>query len=345
MVFVVIGITIIAMWSFMFTSRLYRWAFATWPFFAALTVMSFVYLVITIVLAIVCRANFGRGLAPYREYCHSQETQGELTVSEPHTVRSQVSYDDVDFVPVTPKNVEAGFDGEYDNEKMDFLDVPITITAPDGESRPVSKQSNSPPGKARRISRIVQSRSSWTTLLDNYSFTFATSRSQQSTQLSRGRAEDQLPTSYVPRQSVLSPVVESVDTKRPPPSKWHLPPEKNAYNGFALTWDEVMVYKSDADRSSRIMPSRPPTAMSIGRGRSERASARSSSIIGIRNDVQATVPQMPALRGDGSSENMQERPVRTKSARRSVKIMQREPPVPKTTSGLPQSPRVLLSWF
>jgi hypothetical protein len=59
---------IIAVWSFMFASRLYRWTFSTWPFFAALTVMSFVYLVITILLAVVCRTNFGKGLAPYREY-------------------------------------------------------------------------------------------------------------------------------------------------------------------------------------------------------------------------------------------------------------------------------------
>ena len=61
----------------MFTSRLYRWTFSTWPFFACLTVMSFVYLVISIALAVVCRLNFGKGLAPYRK-CINLLSYGHL---------------------------------------------------------------------------------------------------------------------------------------------------------------------------------------------------------------------------------------------------------------------------
>ncbi|KAF8910614.1 hypothetical protein CPB84DRAFT_1743449 [Gymnopilus junonius] len=50
----------------MFASDLYRYIFSTWPFFATITVTSFLFLVGTTVLAVICRLNFGQGLAHYR---------------------------------------------------------------------------------------------------------------------------------------------------------------------------------------------------------------------------------------------------------------------------------------
>ncbi|CAE6515502.1 unnamed protein product [Rhizoctonia solani] len=61
--FLVISLLFITAWAAMFASDVYRWTFATWPFFAAMTVTSFMVLVATTGLAIVCRYNFKKGLA------------------------------------------------------------------------------------------------------------------------------------------------------------------------------------------------------------------------------------------------------------------------------------------
>ncbi|KAH7322283.1 hypothetical protein B0J17DRAFT_245001 [Rhizoctonia solani] len=61
--FLVISLLFITAWAAMFASDVYRWTFATWPFFAAMTVTSFVVLVATTGLAVVCRYNFKKGLA------------------------------------------------------------------------------------------------------------------------------------------------------------------------------------------------------------------------------------------------------------------------------------------
>ncbi|CUA74842.1 Protein FMP27, mitochondrial [Rhizoctonia solani] len=61
--FLGISLLFIVTWAAMFASDVYRWVFATWPFFAAMSVTSFVVLVATTGLAIVCRYNFKKGLA------------------------------------------------------------------------------------------------------------------------------------------------------------------------------------------------------------------------------------------------------------------------------------------
>jgi hypothetical protein len=47
-------------------NKVYRTIFSRWSFFATLTLTSFILLVLTTALGIVCRINFGKGLA---EYC------------------------------------------------------------------------------------------------------------------------------------------------------------------------------------------------------------------------------------------------------------------------------------
>ncbi|KAG8771056.1 hypothetical protein FRC12_003877 [Ceratobasidium sp. 428] len=61
--FLVISLLFVTAWAAMFASDVYRWTFATWPFFAAMTVVSYVVLVATTGLAIICRYNFKKGLA------------------------------------------------------------------------------------------------------------------------------------------------------------------------------------------------------------------------------------------------------------------------------------------
>ena len=64
--FLLAGLVVITIWTIMFFSPLYRFVFLTWPFFANMTIVSYVFLVATSVLGIACRFNFGQGLAHYR---------------------------------------------------------------------------------------------------------------------------------------------------------------------------------------------------------------------------------------------------------------------------------------
>lgn len=65
--FLVLGVLITSAWAAMFSSSSYRWTFSTWPFFACMTILSFVLLVASLILGIICRSNFGKGFAHYRE--------------------------------------------------------------------------------------------------------------------------------------------------------------------------------------------------------------------------------------------------------------------------------------
>ena len=60
------GIFVTVIWTLMFFSPLYRFVFNTWPFFATMTVTSYIFLVATSILGALCRLNFGKGLAHYR---------------------------------------------------------------------------------------------------------------------------------------------------------------------------------------------------------------------------------------------------------------------------------------
>lgn len=65
--FLAICFIYIACWSLMFSSQVYRYTFVSWPFFALLTVASFIILFGTATAAILSWINFGKGLAHYRE--------------------------------------------------------------------------------------------------------------------------------------------------------------------------------------------------------------------------------------------------------------------------------------
>ncbi|TFK37642.1 hypothetical protein BDQ12DRAFT_685042 [Crucibulum laeve] len=96
-VFCAISLFLLIISTMMFFSPLYRYIFISWPFFATITVTSYVLVVVTTLLAILCRVNFGKGLSHY------------LHVSE--------ALEGVDFTPVYfPK------DGKEDIEKATYLD-------------------------------------------------------------------------------------------------------------------------------------------------------------------------------------------------------------------------------
>lgn len=63
--FLALCFTYIAAWSVMFASQVYRFTFLQWEFFSSVTVVSFLVLISTGIFGVLCRINFGRGLAHY----------------------------------------------------------------------------------------------------------------------------------------------------------------------------------------------------------------------------------------------------------------------------------------
>lgn len=51
----------------MFSSALYRYELTVWRFFGALSILADFLLLVTCVLAVVCRVHFGLGLKQFRQ--------------------------------------------------------------------------------------------------------------------------------------------------------------------------------------------------------------------------------------------------------------------------------------
>jgi hypothetical protein len=52
-------------WGFMFFSTTFRWTFVTWRFFSIMASASVLLTVLSIILGVICRYNFGKGLTRY----------------------------------------------------------------------------------------------------------------------------------------------------------------------------------------------------------------------------------------------------------------------------------------
>jgi hypothetical protein len=77
-------------------STSFRWTFVLWPFFAVMAVISGVLMIISFILGVACRCNFGKGLPRY--------------------LNAEGPVEGEDFQPVFPE--KWGFDD--DPEKVDF---------------------------------------------------------------------------------------------------------------------------------------------------------------------------------------------------------------------------------
>jgi hypothetical protein len=64
--FLAIAFFFIFAWAMMLYSRIYRFTFIDWPFFACMASASFVGILCSTGFAIVCLRNYGKGLA---EWC------------------------------------------------------------------------------------------------------------------------------------------------------------------------------------------------------------------------------------------------------------------------------------
>ncbi|CDO70217.1 hypothetical protein BN946_scf184942.g17 [Trametes cinnabarina] len=52
-------------WASMFIAATFRWTYVTWLFFSLMTTAAVLLIVITLILGIICRINFGKGLTRY----------------------------------------------------------------------------------------------------------------------------------------------------------------------------------------------------------------------------------------------------------------------------------------
>jgi len=65
LIFLFLSTLYLAGWGVMFFSTTFRWTFTTWSFFAVIASTSVFLTLMATVLGIVCRCNFGKGLAHY----------------------------------------------------------------------------------------------------------------------------------------------------------------------------------------------------------------------------------------------------------------------------------------
>ena len=64
--FLVVAALILVGWATMFIAATFRWTYATWLFFSLMTTAAVLLTLTTLILGIVCRINFGKGLTRYR---------------------------------------------------------------------------------------------------------------------------------------------------------------------------------------------------------------------------------------------------------------------------------------
>ncbi|KAG5725096.1 hypothetical protein E4T56_gene10267 [Termitomyces sp. T112] len=104
-VYLGIAFFLLTSWSLMFYSIVYRWEFLNWPYLGCFTVASLILIVASLVLGVICRLNFGKGLAQY--------------------LRAEAALASVDFAPEVFK---------HDEEKASLdldIKVPATFREPD----------------------------------------------------------------------------------------------------------------------------------------------------------------------------------------------------------------------
>ncbi|KAI8995420.1 hypothetical protein BD414DRAFT_534588 [Trametes punicea] len=70
LVFLSVAGVVLAGWASMFIAATFRWTYVTWRFFSLMTTAAVLLTLITLILGIICRVNFGKGL---RRYLNAQE--------------------------------------------------------------------------------------------------------------------------------------------------------------------------------------------------------------------------------------------------------------------------------
>lgn len=68
LIFLILSMLYLGGWSAMFFSTTFRWTFTTWTFFALMTTASVILTLLSAILGVVCRLNFGQGLPRSRRF-------------------------------------------------------------------------------------------------------------------------------------------------------------------------------------------------------------------------------------------------------------------------------------
>ncbi|TDL27137.1 hypothetical protein BD410DRAFT_486553 [Rickenella mellea] len=88
--FLVHCLAVSVLWAVTMTTRLFQYTIWTWPFFASLSILSYIFLVATTALGIVCRWNFGNGLKHYITVLEVLEKPGLHLAFSRMTLRSRM---------------------------------------------------------------------------------------------------------------------------------------------------------------------------------------------------------------------------------------------------------------
>ncbi len=67
LIFLAMSVGYFAGWGGMFASSTFRWTFVNWRFFSVIVSASLFLTLITLIVGLVCRINFGKGLPRYRK--------------------------------------------------------------------------------------------------------------------------------------------------------------------------------------------------------------------------------------------------------------------------------------
>lgn len=67
-IFLGLSMAYIGGWGAMFDSTTFRWTVKSWLFFAMILSASAFLVLVSLILGLVCRLNFGKGLPRYRQY-------------------------------------------------------------------------------------------------------------------------------------------------------------------------------------------------------------------------------------------------------------------------------------
>ena len=72
---------LLVLWPGMFANPIFRYTFKAWSFFACVSVTSYLFVVATAIMAVICRLHFGRGLGHFCKFSLSSSPMHVTTRS------------------------------------------------------------------------------------------------------------------------------------------------------------------------------------------------------------------------------------------------------------------------
>lgn len=96
-VFLVLSALYVIAWGLMFDSKTFRWTYFQWAFFGTIATLSAILALIDLILGIVCRLNFDKGLP---NYLNAQEPLSEDTFIQARSAEGNAYDEKVDFPSV-----------------------------------------------------------------------------------------------------------------------------------------------------------------------------------------------------------------------------------------------------